>query len=503
MTDLGHEFLQFTRSLYGTNPPLEVEDIDEYRAREIRCNNIDWLHRARTFAELFERDGTGTLEIHAKVGGKLDLDSATTDDIENEEITFRLEKKITNEWCFFLTEAAFANALEDETFCSLPRLIWVASKFERFTTGIWTICPWDDPQKHTSPTDPFELPRKLVRDQTHEMTTRTVDPWLIRGEPPEPSSVFDCWSTAAAKWLAYTLPSEVRTDGTKKWVIFKGPKSTSADIVDTGWYSREAFLALSQAVGWVYGKPSDAEAKFQFLNSHLSLNWPAGRSWPSGVEDVLPLSLASARDSFAFHLQDVAKDALKTLGDLRKGLQEEVAKTQVATRDLVSSLWRDLGIAGVALALKLPTGTQMSQHVLDWIITATAIVLPLSLCITGGTNWRFNRLADAARNEWKPKLYGFVERSEWERIVEQPIRHGRYIYYLTLLFVSLLYITASSFLLSVAAAVTSPLLTWAISLPGHLQSILHVKAVALAVAVLLCIATAWITTRKRKSKQTS
>jgi hypothetical protein len=503
MTNLGYEFLLFTRSLYGNDPPLEVEDIDEYRAREIRSSDSDMLDRIRIFAEQFEREGTGTLEIYAGVSGKLELDSTTIDDIENEQITFRLEKKVTAEWCFFLTETAFANALEDEAFCTVPRAIWVASRFERFATGMWTICPWDGPKKHTSPAAFFELPRKLVRDQTHEMTTRTVDPWLIRGEPPASSSVFNCWSRAAAKWLAYTLPSEVRTDGTKKWVIFKGPKSTSADIVEAGWYSQEAFVALSQAVDWVYGKASDAEAKFQFLNSHLSLNWPTGRNWPSGVEDVLPLSLASARDSFAFHLQDIAKDALKTLGDLRKGLQEEVAKTQVATRDLVSSLWRDLGIAGVALALKLPSGTQMSQHVLDWIITATAIVLPLSLCITGGTNWRFNRLADAARNEWKPKLYGFVERSEWERIVERPIRHGRHVYYLILLFISLLYITASGFLLSVASAVTSPLLTWAMSLPDQLESNPAVKTLAVSAAVLVCIATIWIARRKRNPKQTS
>jgi len=499
MTDLGHEFLQFTRGLYGTSPPLEYEDINVYRAGAIRSISVDWLDTTRSFAEKFQIDGIAELEVFAHVGGKLNLASATTDDIENEEITFRLEKKITTDWCFFLTDKAFTNALEDEAFCTVPRAIWVASSFEHFTTGMWTISSWNGPRNHKPPTDPFELPRKLVRDQTHEMTTRTVDPWLLRGEPPKPSSVFDCWRTAAAKRLAYALPSEVRTDNVKKWVIFKGPKSTSADIVTSGWDSQEAFVALLQAVEWVYAKASDAETKFQFLNSHLSLNWPSGKSWPSGVEDVLPLSLASARDSFAFHIQDVAKDALKTLGDLRKGLQEEVAKTQAATRDLVSSLWRDLGIAGIALVLKLPSGTQMPQHVLDWIITATAIVLPVSLCVTGGTNWRFNRLTDVSRIEWKPKLYGFVEPMEWNRIVEKPISRGRHVYYLTLLLVAILYLTASAFLLSVASAVTSPLLAQALSLLAPLKSIPPAKGAALAIVIVFTIAAMWLTRRKYKA----
>jgi hypothetical protein len=499
MTDLGREFLQFITNLYGTSPRLESEDIDVYRAGEISPKSTDWLDTARSFAKQFQIDGIGELELFAQVGGKLNLASATVEEIEDEKITFQLKKKITADWCFFLTNKAFANALEDEAFCTVPRMIWVASSFERFATGMWTISSWNDKGKHIPPRDPFELPRKLVRDQTHEMTTRTVDPWLLRGEPPKPSDIFECWRTAAARRLAYVLPSEIRTDNVKKWIIFKGPKSTSAAIATTSWDSQEAFVALSQAVEWVYAKPTDAETKFQFLNSHLSLNWPAGKSWPAGVEDVLPLSLASARDSFAFHIQDVAKDALKTLGDLRKGLQEEVAKTQAATRDLVSSLWRDLGIAGVALALKLPTGTQMSQNVLDWIITATAVVLPLSLFITAGTNWRFNCLTDLSRSEWKPKLYGFVEPTEWKRIVETPISRGRHVYYLMLLLVAILYLTASTFLLSVASAVTSPLLTQAMSQIAHLKSILPANAITLAPVFLLVAAATWLILRKRKA----
>lgn len=494
MTDLGREFLHFVRSLYGSAPPLETEDFNEYRARGINRTDAGWLDRTRAFAAQFQSTGIGKLELFAEIAGPLDLDSVSAEDVHDDLITLRLTKiDIPNEWCYFLTEKAFAASIANETFNTVPRAIWVASEFQPFATGAWTISPWNGSRNHIPPAERFELPRKLVRDQTHEMTAARVDPWLVRGEIPEESSVFDSWRSVATGQLAYMLPSEVRTDSAKKWVIFKGPKATSADTVDAGWQSEQAFDALSNAVAWVYAKANEAETKFQFLNSHLALNWPAGRCWPSGVADVLPVSLASARDSFSFHLQDVAKESLKTLGDLRKGLQEEVAKTQSATRDLVSSLWRDLGIAGIVLALKLPSSAQMSQNVLDWIIVATAIVLPLSLCITGGTNWRFNRLADAARSEWKPKLYGFVASSEWQRIVERPIHHGRRVYYWTLLFVALLYVTASGFLLSVAADLTLPLAKSVIALA---QSSSHSKA-AFVLAAVICLAAIWFINRRR------
>ena len=499
MKDLGQDFLRFARSLYNS-APLETEDLNEYRAREINRTDAAWLDTARMFAAQFQSDGLGKLELFAEIAGPLNLDSVSAEDIHEDLITLRLTKnEIPNEWCYFLTEKAFVASIANETFNTVPRAIWVASQFQAFATGAWTISPWNGSRNHIPPVEPFELPRKLVRDQTHNMTAARVDPWLVRGEMPEASSVFDSWRSVAAGQLAYMLPSEVRADGTKNWVIFKGPKATSADTTDTGWQSVLAFEALSDAVAWVYGTANEAETKFQFLNSHLALNWPAGQCWPAGVADVLPQSLQSARDSFNFHLQDVTKEALKTLGDLRKGLQEEVAKTQSATRDLVSSLWRDLGIAGIVLALKLPNSAQMSQNVLDWIIIATAIVLPLSLCVTGGTNWRFNRLSDAARIEWKPKLYGFVASSEWERIVEKPIRQGRRVYYWTLLFVALLYVIASGFLLSVAADLTLPLLRKAVPLMSLVQTASYSKKTAMALAVVVCLAAMWLTNRSRKT----
>src|ERR1700761_5929640 len=108
MTDLGRDFLQFTRSLYGSASPLESEDVKEYRARGIHRTDSAWLDRVRAFAVQFQSDGVGELELFAEIAGPLDIDSVSAEDIHEDLITLRLTKnEIPNEWCYFLTEKAF------------------------------------------------------------------------------------------------------------------------------------------------------------------------------------------------------------------------------------------------------------------------------------------------------------------------------------------------------------------------------------------------------------
>jgi hypothetical protein len=412
--------------------------------------------------------------VFGEIQGEIDLSTTSLAELGMESLSVVLTKTQTDDWCFFLTEDGFAQALHAGPLVEKPRAVWIASEFEGFSTTTLTIAPWNEPKRHDPPAEPPERPRKLVRDLTHRLTPSDVGPWLLRTPMPRVSPVFDAWRRVAVERLVFAIPSEVRLVEAREWIVLKGPRSAPIEYSapPKNW-ENEIFPLISEAAHWIYATSREAETKFQFLNNHLSLDWREKATWPEGLVQVLAGSLASAREAFAFYLQDQSKDALKSLGELRKALQDEVARAHTATRDLISSLWRDLAIAGVVLALKSPTASQIaSAEVLRWVTLGTAFLLLISLIVTIGSSWRFNSLADSSRREWRKKLYAFLSEQEWQRLVENPIQKGRRVYYLALPFVVGLYLAAIFYLLLIAepvfagAYIVQPLLRFS-RLLGH------------------------------------
>ncbi|MEQ4312557.1 hypothetical protein ABNM01_06615, partial [Pseudomonas syringae] len=153
-----------------------------------------------------------------------------------------------------------------------------------------------------------------------------------------------------------------------------------------------------------------------------------------------PNCLAGAKEAFAFHLQDQSKEAIKSLGELRKGLQEEVNKTQLATRDLISSIWRDFAVAGLILALKAPVSpVVVMESAMKVLYFGVSILLSISLVVGTISVWRFNYLADVSRKDWRNKLYNFMSDEDWRKMVERPILSGRFVYWVSWLICFVLY----------------------------------------------------------------
>lgn len=100
------------------------------------------------------------------------------------------------------------------------------------------------------------------------------------------------------------LPYEIVGDERDQKVILKGPRSRDIVVSDELERVTDVFELLTESAMWVYGSSRDAEARFTFLNYHLSLDWRVGSPWPSGMIAVLPACLVAAREAFAFHLQD-------------------------------------------------------------------------------------------------------------------------------------------------------------------------------------------------------
>lgn len=447
----GPTFRQWLDALAAQPGASLTEDAEICRVDGARCLDATMLTRLAEAAREAVEGGFGAVDVYGVVLEGFDPATTPFEDVVGDTLQVVLRKARAPGWRYFMTRRGFEASLTDELVAE-PAAIWVCEPFAPFSSLTLSVSPWggarEAPVVGTLP----ERPRKLVRDLTHDRTPPLIGPWLLASAPASGSDVFDAWAAVAVEKIAYALPYEVRFVDDEVRVVLKGPRTTPVAVVPMtrDWPSR-ILEPLTEAATWVYAAPREAEARFLFLNNHLSLDWRDGLHWPDGLLHLLRGSLASAREAYAFHLQDQSKDALKTLGDLRKSLQDEVARAQAATRDLLSSLWRDFAVAGVVLALKSPTASQITgAEVLRWVTLATAVLLVVSLGMTVIANASFNKFADDARKEWRRKLYAFVSDAEWAKLVEKPIRRGRIVYWIALPIVGVLYIAAAAYLVAVA-----------------------------------------------------
>jgi hypothetical protein len=436
-----------------TDASIFDETIAWFRLQGGRCPDQAGLDGIVALSQEAVADNFGTVELTGVVGGAIDLSTVSFNDVRNDALVLTIRKRSTPGWCFFLSGAGAMASLADLA-VDAPRAVWVASGQEAFSTGTLHVCPWGGPEAYEGLEDEGELPRKLVRDQTHTLTPNSVIPWLLVTAPAQPSPLFARWRSLASSNLAFVLPFEIRTINGTDQVVLKGPRSQPIEIAPfpASW-PVEALDPLIEAVRWVYFPRRDAEAKFLFLNRELSLGWRDADRWPEGLTHIVRHCLTSARDEFAFYLQDQSRDALKSLADLRKGLQEEVMKTQQATRDLLASLWRDFAVAALVLALRSPpisATAVLHPEVLRLVTIAAAVLLAASLTITIVSNARFHALGNRSRADWRHRLYAFLSNADWDALVEHQLQAGRQVYRTVVAAMILAYLFAIFYLINLA-----------------------------------------------------
>ncbi|KPY07157.1 Uncharacterized protein ALO57_02014 [Pseudomonas coronafaciens pv. oryzae] len=440
----------------GVGGKAEVfETLTELRLDDVSEPGLDFIKELKLTSLYLTEHGLGAILIIGTISGQ--EWSAESITIENlaEPVRIILRKLRTQDWIYFVTIDGFRQWLKTfsagQAIPSDRLCVWVAGDFAPFATFQHAVRPFLSDKLLPKIEQKPEKPWKLVRDLTHEYTPSSITPWLILESPSSPSAVYDTWSDAAKRNLVFCLPSEIRSEGRVVEAVFRGGRSLPVAVKrDVDW-STVDYGSYSEACSWVYATPREAETKFQLLNNHLAINWNLGSEWPEGSAQVLDNSLAGAKEAFAFHLQDQSKETVKGLVDLRKGLQEEVVKTQAAARDLISAVWRDFTIAGVVLALKIPgSPISLDGKVIQSLYVATALLLALSVFVSGFSSLRFNALADVSQKEWRNKLYSFMTEQDWKKLVDSPIRSGRRIFWMIWVLCFLLYVSAATYLISLA-----------------------------------------------------
>ena len=382
------------------------------------------------------------------------------DFIRNDKLRLTIHKEFDDGFYYFCTAKGFNSALDETEFIYRARKIWIADKFEKFSTLATTFSPWGyDTLLSISEWQGLIDPRKLVRDLSIEngsILPHDIRPWLLDSnekiENIKDSEVFRIWKTAASKKISLVLPSEIRFSTDNKVVTFKGEKTKDikvANLSDQDYC--ELFSGLHECASWVFVNRHDYEIKHTLLNYFLASEWTSSDIWPN--EEVLTNSLVAAQDAYKLHVREDGRELLKAFGDIKKALQDEVGKVADNIRSLVANFWRDFAIAAVALVVKFTTSsTNLSPIGIKIIFTFTAVFLLFSITVTLITNSRFNTITQENRNNWYKRLYPFIDKNnvKWKELVEIPIQKITKTYSYVAFISYILYMVISIYLLYLA-----------------------------------------------------
>ena len=290
----------------------------------------------------------------------------------------------------FLTVEGFANYLMATRAARLPPLLEVAVDFEPFSTLTTSVAPWGTGIPVAAAASiQGDTPRRFSRDLAGDLVPASAATWILAGALPS-GRVAEALALAAASILPFALTTETwRQDG-EVVVALKGERNIKAVAPEVQAVSREDHEALNAVAGWVYGHP-DAEVRHVLFVNEAARIWRDEEAWTGAPAIRLKAALTQAGVAYGHHLRDKAKDAMKSLVDLRKAVGDEVDKAAGQARELIGTLWRDFAVAVGALAIRfLSQSSTVPGLASGAILVGTAVFLAYSFAFSVWLNKRFN-----------------------------------------------------------------------------------------------------------------
>lgn len=400
---------------------------------------------------LWRDGGYGEVEAIDAVGDPVDFEDLAAL-VGELRITWR--KRQNPESAYLLTPIPIAVLLADFGRACTIRAVFVAEPFAPFSTATTEFQPWADMAAASAEPHVFDkvLVRRLVRDLA-ERVPWSVGPLLLERAPDEPSPVFEAWTKAAVPQLILTLTDEVWLEAGSLFANLIGPRKRRLAVRPELFDPERDRDAATEAAGWVYGGGQDVEARHILFTNELAREWQENVSLAEGFVTRAPAALEAARAAYRLHLHDTSKDTLKSLGELRKSLTEDVQRVMAQTRELITILSRDFLVAATALIARfvafaaVPASAAFLSRL---ILLGSAAFLAFSYLTSLLSNAGFNRIAGANRAAWKAKLYNFLDPKDYQSLAEAPLSGAVRVYRFTLLAIGVAYALLIWALLSVA-----------------------------------------------------
>lgn len=396
--------------------------------------------------------GVASVAAIDALGDQIDLASAASE-LVGQELRIQVSKVSSPTTAFCLTADGVGAVFADFEVSSTVRQVWVACDFDRFNTESCRVDPWTD-DAYVAPAVDEEArapdPRRLVKDFVGGRVPKSVFPYLLASAVPAPSKVFDKWKDLAVVRLLHSLVNEVLSAGGEE-VVITGARPRKIYCNLKAPYTEELFTAATEATRWVYASGRDIDTRFALFTYELSREWPDALTFKDGFAARGEHALEAAKTAFRAHVQETSKDTLKSLGDLRKTLSEEVTKVVSQTRELLGTMWRDFMIAATVFlgrVVLLGADKPLSNPgPLRALLSGAAIFLLFSLLLSLRTNAKFMSISDTSRSEWRRKLYGFMNDDDFKKLAGLPLEDSTREYKRVVCWVAAAYIAVIASLL--------------------------------------------------------
>ncbi|WP_211287864.1 hypothetical protein [Xanthomonas prunicola] len=333
--------------------------------------------------------------------------------LEPYAITF--QKPLFNDGIGFVTTKAFHDWLLINP--KAEGVVRVASSTVCFCTMGFVVCSWDEVGS-SKVREGVKSPRDLVRSiGTVNPLPQDIRPFLLTDSKNLPwgDLAFDAWMLAACRATSYSVAAEVEVSK----VTFTGPPRLDLDLNEGRFLDdlgSVGFLALQAAALWIYELDRESEVRHRIFTHEFARIAERGRGLGKALAESCALALDGAKITYQYGLHEQSKDAIKGLGELRKSVVEDTAKTTEAARQLALSaagaLFYSLGL----IAGKITTS--ISPLLLD----AMGILGILYLGSIIGINFRFLSQQRVLRDTWRRKLYRYLTESEYNDLVGVPVR---------------------------------------------------------------------------------
>ena len=325
-------------------------------------------------------------------------------------------KPVRENEVWFLSTDAFDKWMSSPVATSIVR---VATCTQVFTTEAFRVSSWDNVQDAIA-AKVRKSPRRVVRDASgRSLVPPDVRPFLLTEGATIPSgdAVCETWAAHAAAQLLLALATEVLSDdrveflGPPRLTIARFDPSESAELVD--WLE-----PIQEAARWVYDVDREVDLRHRLFSQEFARLAYGATSIGEAARRFGPSALEGAKITYGFHVNEISKDALKSLADLRKAVSEDTQKIFESVRQVALSAAGAMFYAAGLVAAKMasPIGTGVFHFLLLIGMTYIGVVIIV--------NRRVIAQQQDLRAIWRSKVYRYLTDDEYKAMVSEPNRRA-------------------------------------------------------------------------------
>ncbi|MFS7161142.1 hypothetical protein AB6825_01070 [Serratia proteamaculans] len=374
-------------------------------------------------------EGLDWLSVNFK---DIDGDSISPNEgTEGDVYIVKIEYPCFNENIYLLTLEGWRYFLHDDEKVNKYNNINLLCIDISFSTHAFNVSPWSSNPENIPNENKEALTPKKVRTYVkvfNENTSApsTIEPWVLKNTNniPNDDPAFKIWRSISNAKLIICIPNEISLNSDGKIVVGFYGKPPKNLIFNKDKLKDEVFDNIQEAILWIYFEGNEIEIKHTFLSSEIAREWALNINYCNGINTKLPSALESAKLLYKAHVRSSGKETLKTLGDLRKTLIDDVQKVIQQTRDIANGIWKDVALSIATIVLKYTVDSSKQpnhQLIYSYIFFAVGVYIIASFALSLFINNKFNGISEDNRKIWRRKLYLFLDDADYKLLAKEPI----------------------------------------------------------------------------------